>query len=824
MLSSRRISAPAGRKYESAVPKRQTTLITPRKIAKKNTTYGKSSSVKKTTLTQFWDWEKIINDETVKDEENLASLMRDSIDERQARRTNKRASNLAKGNDHGNVKKRKILRNDFANEISIDTDYLPESNADGQNIEKSPRKSIGHKSLADTHSPLHKQNLDQKPVIPKAFFDSEVIDNEKELLQNEILLAEDNTSLSQINRPLFGNKSQSRLYRSFDSLSPIYNKENSNISPLPKTPKRLLALEVPSSQSPATPISHISRGSVVFCRSLTKKLNNNPIPFKLKEIQSSSPEVMDTFAPDCDFSLTDSDTPKATACNKNIRNHEIQDTFDPETYFNPKALGYSSLTKLVSPSKSVKFALLEDEEDKEIKPISIVNEESNQKSILDKINFQFKNEILDSEAESDEEVNFCEETNSKKHTTSEKIHEKIGHVEFDLEHQNLLVEKNFEQTETYYGETLGLETQLDLEKISSPYQVSKVLQKSESSSNFSEVTQKKDEALNDETQFTEYMRLSTQNLAQIAPRTSESDIFMSIDPQRVKEILNRERNHETRRYKLPPPVNRVWLYERHPVCAVKYMAEIGSLKSPGDILNEDGIGNKEFNLRKSTDSWCAYEILQIYELSDPLTLEDLKSKEWLKKAPMPMKWTKIPPAVADELVANLKNPIFNDSISPDTERPSSRITYDASTKTPSNTDKSLPLGDSNMSDLCPLRDNEKIEVDQYPLQIKSEFKKEYPSSQATTVDLSPVNTPRQQSFEIVCETPTQLEIASNTAILPSIQPIEFSRDVNHRNPAPFSMASSQLLTESQLLPDSLLNDCTLMPEPILPSSEDFVYN
>ncbi|RKF63215.1 hypothetical protein OnM2_027082 [Erysiphe neolycopersici] len=823
MSNVRRISAPAGRKYESVIPKRQTTLITPRKTAKKYTTYGKSSSVKKTTLTQFWDWEKIINDETVKDEQNLASSKRDAIDEGQARRTNKRANNLANSNDYTGVNKRKSLRKSFANESCEDTDIPLKSKADGQNIETSPIKSIGHRSLADIYSPLHNRSLGQKLVIPEVFFDSRVIDNEKEVLPDKDLLAEDSTSSSQIIRPSTRDNSQSGLYRSLDSVSPIYKKKNVDIHPLPKTPKQLLALEVPSSQSPATPISIGSRGSVIFCRSLTKKLNNNPIAFKLKKKQFNCLEVMDTFAPDSDFSLTDNDTPKA-ACKNNNLNHEIQDTLDPETYFNPEAHDHSSRDKLISPSKSVKFFLLGEEEDEEINQTSIVNEESNRKTLLNKKNFQLKSEILDSEAESDEEVDFYDEINSKINTISGKIHEKIDPLESDLEHQNLLVKKIIEQTDTYYGETLGLETQLELEKIPSSYQASNISQKSVSSNVFPEVTKKKNVALYDETQFIENMRLSTQNLSQIAPRTSESDIFLSIDPQRVIEILNRVRNHETRRYKLPPPVCRVWLYERHPVCAVKYMAEISSPKFPGDIMNEDGKGNKEFNSRKSAGSWCAYEILQMYELSDPLTLEDLKSKEWLKKAPLPMKWTKIPPAVADELVANIKKPIFEDSIYPDAEGSPSRNTYDANTETLSNTNKSIPLGILNKPNISLPKEVEKIEVDLYPLQTKSEFKKEYPSSQATTVDLSPVNTPRQQSFEIICETPTQLEIARNTDILPSITPIEFSHDVNLRNPVPFSMASSQLLTESQLLPDSLLNDCTLMPEPILPSSEDFFYD
>ncbi|KAI6244504.1 hypothetical protein HI914_07378 [Erysiphe necator] len=818
MLSSNRISAPAGRSYESTVSKKQSKLITPRKTVKKNITYGKSSSKKKTTLTQIWDWETIINDEVIKDEKELASLQHVTNHESQEVRNNKRMNDHANSGDYVAVNKRKSLRHNSTDNILLEKNSPFDSEGKVKNIEKTPRKITRDGSCAN-NAPL-KKNVSPMLVIPEVVSESEVVDGQN-LPQSKILLSQVSLSSSGITHPLNGDKYQIELCKPVDSLPPARKKRSIGASLSPQTPKRNLALEIPSSQSPATPLSLASRGSVKFGRSMNES-SNDPILFNLHKTQSFSPEVMDTFAPHSDFNSTNFDATDF-ACYNNL-NSEIQDTLDPDTYFTLIGVSHSSPTRSSSSSKTVKFVHPSKQEISEQKISRLsANIDRNKEAELNKTSFRFKNEILDSEAESDEEVFSSEESINK--NISEKIQGEIKLEKFNLGHQNFLFEQIPEQSEkeSYYGGTSDLETQLELEE--SPVHKSRdYSQKNTPRNLFSKIGDRKNEVLNEETQDMETMRLSTQYLGQMTPRTSESDIFISIDPQRVKEILNRVRDHETRKYKFPPLVNRVWLYERRPICAVKYMAEISSPKFPGEITNENGVGNKEFNSRKVASSWCAYKILQMYELSDPLTLDDLKSKEWLKKAPLPLKWTKIPPAVADELVANIKKPIFEDLKCPIEEVFQSKKTYSPITETPSNNGQSIELRTSNITDFTHPRNDKRSEDNRYSLQKNSEFKKEYPSSQATTVDLSPDNTPRQQPFEIICETPTQFKVLSNSAILPSPQPIELSCDVNQQEQIPFPMASSQLLTESQLLPDSLLNDCTLMPEPILPSSEDYVYN
>lgn len=81
-----------------------------------------------------------------------------------------------------------------------------------------------------------------------------------------------------------------------------------------------------------------------------------------------------------------------------------------------------------------------------------------------------------------------------------------------------------------------------------------------------------------------------------------------------------------------------------------------------------------------------------------------------------------------------------------------------------------------------------------------------PASQATTVDLSQTQTPRHQSVvEVVWESPTRPVLSSTPLKLPT--PLaEGSQSHELESIVLYSIASSQLLTKSQLLPNSLLEE------------------
>lgn len=68
------------------------------------------------------------------------------------------------------------------------------------------------------------------------------------------------------------------------------------------------------------------------------------------------------------------------------------------------------------------------------------------------------------------------------------------------------------------------------------------------------------------------------------------------------------------------------LYVSRPIQTLRYIATISHGKRPGEIAVEDGIGNADFNLNAGRKDAFAYEIMELYELREPLPLARMKSK------------------------------------------------------------------------------------------------------------------------------------------------------------------------------------------------------
>lgn len=153
----------------------------------------------------------------------------------------------------------------------------------------------------------------------------------------------------------------------------------------------------------------------------------------------------------------------------------------------------------------------------------------------------------------------------------------------------------------------------------------------------------------------ESQRVPFEIIRQMAPQTDRSDVILSIHSDHVKEIINGTKTHEFRNYKIPQTVARIWIYIARPVCQLKYMATLGQVKLPGEISPEDlGIGNKDFNEGKG--SKFAYELKQVYQLNNPVSLAQMRENGWVEEAPV--RYVYVPPAVLGELMGNLQRALF----------------------------------------------------------------------------------------------------------------------------------------------------------------------
>jgi hypothetical protein len=588
--------------------------------------------------------------------------------------------------------------------------------------------------------------------------------------------------------------------------------------PPPQTPRRIFRHEIPSSQSPATPISMHSGGSPrrSLRRSPLKEMSiNTPIPFNTNRRAQKSPEKLPTL--------------------------EVLDTFHTGSELSQKNRITSSSTRRSSVAKSVRFAIPRDDDDGHIVSPTITREPF-QPSQAPK-EWRTRTEILDSDAESEDDED-PEPERPVQTGAPENEEEVAGDLDADRPVQTSPPEDEDLGPETCYGE-IGHETQMEAGRLVD------LVSSNADNVQEPEVESQKD-TFQERTQMMESQRLTSQHVKAMAPRTMESDVFISIDHARVEGMLKRTRDHETRSWRFPPRVSRIWMFERPPVSTLKYMAVIGPAKRPGEIDDESGDGNAQFNTKKGSKSF-AYEILELYQLADPLHLKQLISNEWLEKPPN--KYNRVPPVVLDQLMANLLPPLFGPnsanntppSSQTDTQEVEEQLSSTIRQFTQTQPTSSSQLHSSNAEDShdlkhIPSSPIPKIEHDSQGFVISSQIniseepdieetipssqqettpiKYRFPGpSQATTVDLSQSQTPRENFAEIVFESPRRPMPSSTPLRLPT--PRSSTSEYQGPEPlVPYSMASSQLLTKSQMLPESLLGESLPGPPPFVGDSDD----
>ncbi|KAJ5211062.1 hypothetical protein N7491_010878 [Penicillium cf. griseofulvum] len=121
---------------------------------------------------------------------------------------------------------------------------------------------------------------------------------------------------------------------------------------------------------------------------------------------------------------------------------------------------------------------------------------------------------------------------------------------------------------------------------------------------------------------------------------STSHIFMSIKPEHIKNTASGSKNHEYRSYLLPPTITHIWFYTTSPIKRIEYVARISPGKVPGEVPDDGGIGNAEFNggLKRSE---YGYEILMLWKLKISVSLEMALVEGVLKGAPQKYCWVSL---------------------------------------------------------------------------------------------------------------------------------------------------------------------------------------
>jgi hypothetical protein len=138
-------------------------------------------------------------------------------------------------------------------------------------------------------------------------------------------------------------------------------------------------------------------------------------------------------------------------------------------------------------------------------------------------------------------------------------------------------------------------------------------------------------------------------------QTSHSDIFMSIKPEHISNIASRLKNHEYRKYRLPSSVRHIWFYTSAPISSLQYIARISNAKTPGQVPEDGGIGNEDFNAGKKESNF-GYEILALWKLEPPISLQQAKVMGYLKGPPQKYCW--VPRAFIETFPLGEQNSVF----------------------------------------------------------------------------------------------------------------------------------------------------------------------
>ena len=833
-------SAPAARVYKGQPPLQQAKFPSRRKAIK---TYGTHSSrqlpklQQQDTLTQM-DFVKMRERELAEEEEE---------DEDEDPIENKEDSEVEVTTSKR--KRRKTMGD--AEEEPNEEERLEGSKKVDKKLKKKRRKTAGDKPSDNPR--YHTQTItqldwsftsvpDDEEGVPEEPEQEDEVLEEEQLPQHEIegeasfdSRIYDVPSSSQA-LPLPKNTVRRLNQDKVPASSPEPDKTTAGKMGPPQTPRRTLVRVIPSSESPATPLSihsttHEGRAS------LTNISINTPIPLN--------------FNPN---------NPKRTIHDSSyeLPRLEVKDTFDTSTDISQMSRFNSSPPRKSSP-KTVRFAIPASKNipaETESPPRRPATQATLSSSIL---------EIMDSDAESDEDY-LDDEPAAAEDGDSTGSRDQASH-----------------QPETCYGD-LGEETQFEIDRILStpilnseignsqvehdtvfPAAESGQLSGSPTLTPIMDGTNIEDEMedvdvdvggretqFEEKTQFSESQRLHTQHYAGMAPRTINSDVFVSLPSQRVTELINRERDHDVRNWAFPPTVSRLWIYVTKPVGALKYMAEISPAKRPGEIEDEAGLGNKVFNSKKASSSWHAYEILELYELADPLPLAKLIDHEWLQEAPK--KHMPVRPAVLDSLMANLMPPLFRESTQEepvstmnDTQEAGAQL-LDTMKQFTQIAPSPIPASSPPLpQDTIPSSHEEEVLL---PPSTKSASNNNNPPdnlSQATTVDNTQTqqqtqtlpqpqaHTPRKPppAHDIIWESPTRPVLSNNPSSTPARLPTPrlgtgtgaangCKRHHLNRSDsvtAPYSITSSQLLTETQMEREGVGYE-SLRPPPLFVQDSD----
>ncbi|KAJ4128867.1 hypothetical protein NW768_007389 [Fusarium equiseti] len=125
----------------------------------------------------------------------------------------------------------------------------------------------------------------------------------------------------------------------------------------------------------------------------------------------------------------------------------------------------------------------------------------------------------------------------------------------------------------------------------------------------------------------------------------KTDVLLAIKHEHLANIISRKKNHEYRKYRLKDGVCRLWFYETADGGGSSSITHIAVIPpdirhEPGEVPTEPyGEGNEDFNAGVKVSKF-GYPILELYELVNPVTLNEMKAHWGFNGAPQGRQYMK----------------------------------------------------------------------------------------------------------------------------------------------------------------------------------------
>ncbi|KPA44510.1 hypothetical protein FLAG1_02560 [Fusarium langsethiae] len=357
-----------------------------------------------------------------------------------------------------------------------------------------------------------------------------------------------------------------------------------------------------------------------------------------------------------------------------------------------------------------------------------------------------------------------------------------------------------------------------------------------------------------QTQPLESQRVPLATLQSLPPASARTDVLLPLSQDIIDDVLEGYQADLVLNFKIPAQVVRFWLFDGE---LLRFMA----CADPGRVTEGP--------------AW-RYHLTQVYELNNPVEGDDMQEEGWIDGDVD--RYVYFPPAVVGQLLWNLRHAMFKEGASQDEptqiiqdEDDSRRVDLFANSSQPVPEDKH-PTPSANLSvsqqveaqlksdfaSSTQFPPSDDILVPSTPDEESNDQQNTTPpttriTSSPTTIKPPPRRTPRTASSRRASRPslssaskrptvrPSQATTASQASTPEKQQSSSIHRPPLHssssiglpesllegydvdealRLPPGYNPDSSQLLTKSQMLPDSLLRDDTRVPPEIWDSDED----